>query len=646
MKNIFLSFALVALAGCATFGGLGAGKVKYPNAITPQAQAEFDSAKVLYEAQKLAESDAALARFTTTHPYTQLTDEARFLRGEIAFMRGNYSAAADLYRQAYSQIDSPAVGPKARLKAGLSLHRLGRNPEAIDAVAGMQRRHASQVLLLRADSVGVRASQALRRPLGEYVVWDLRVLDDYSRGAVGDGVGVEGERIVPEAEALDEVRRWVNDRSVTAAQVEAMPMKEMKGRRSGGYLMYKKALACHGEGNTDEATKLLKAYVSGYPKHEYYGAARLLMGELGGAAGELAGIAVGVILPLTGKNSLYGTSVLHGVECAIGLYQPCTGPGGVRLVVRDSASFPGGASAAVDDIARDKDVVAIVGPLESADAQGAAQRAQEQRIPLISLSQRRGVAEIGEYAFRNSTSPESEVRSLLDYAVGSRGWKRFFVIYPDTKMGGEYMTIFSQQAQEMGGKVVSSRSYKSGQLQFVSELRGRGAVETMAVSQTLDLSTSASYDAVFIPDSPWVVSSLMQVMMLSGDRKVQLLGIPRWNNPKFAELGGDYVDGAVFVDSFFKDSTEADAAAFIANIKGAYGGDVTFLEALGYDTMRMIYSAVKDRGAGGRESMRQALAAMQGFPGVAGVASFDAEGDAQRKMFVLTIQGGRIRAVK
>ncbi|MFA4974029.1 MAG: ABC transporter substrate-binding protein [bacterium] len=647
MKKIILALTLIALAaGCATFGGGGVGKAKYPNAITPPAQAEFDAAKALYDGQRLSDADAAFARFIADQPYTQLTDESRFLRGEITFMRGAYAAAAEAYRSAYSQIESPLVGPKARFKAAFSLHRLGRNDAALKELRGINRRQASRVLLLRADSLGVRASEALKRPLGEYVVWELWLLDDYSSAASAEGVGVEGERLVSEADALDAVRKWVADKGVTSSQVEILPLKEMKGKRSGGYAMYKQALAHHSEGNTAYAAKLLRSYTSSYPKHEYFGAAQLLMGELGGVVGEGAGIAVGVILPLSGKNALYGGSVLHGIECAIGLYQPCTGPGGVRLVVRDSASLPGGAVAAVDEIAQDRDVIAIIGPLESADAFAAAQRAQELKIPIVSVSQRKGVAEIGEYTFRNSTSQESEMRTLLDYAIGTRGWKRFFVIYPDNKMGGEYRVLFSEQAGKMGGKVVSTRSYKQGQLQFVNDLRGRGAVETMAVSNTLDLSTSAAYDAVFIPDSPWVVGSLMQVLMLSGDKKVQLLGVPRWNNPKLVERGGEYVEGAVFVDSFFKGSPDGEASSFAANIRGAYGVEATLLEALGYDTMRMIYAAANEKGASGRESMKDALSGTQGFPGVAGNTSFDGNGDAQRRMFLLTVSGGQIRAVK
>jgi len=645
MRRALLLVCLFSiLSGCAGMGGPR--HVRYPNAVTPEAQAEFSAAKDLYMQRSFARADKALAQFIASAPYTQLTDEARFLRGEIAFIRKDYGAAVTNYRQAFSEIESPMVAPKARFKSALALHRLGRNAEAIGEVDGMYRRDASAVLRLRADSLGAVASKSAGKGLNDSVVWYLRVLDDYSEGATGSGAGLPGERIVTEAEALDAVRTWVNDKSVRAAQVETLPLKSMKGKRSGGYATYKLALAYHSEGNTDRAASLMKSFISGYPKHEYYAAARLLMGEMGGEIGDGAGVAVGVVLPLSGRYGVYGNSVLHGIECAIGLYEPCVGPGGVRLVVRDSASFPGGAVAAIEDIAKDRDVVAIIGPLQSAVAVAAARRANELGVPIISLSQREGVAELGEFAFRNSASMDSEVRTLLDYAIGRRKWKRFYVIYPDNRKGNEYYRLFSAQAEEMGGKVVSVRSYKPGQLQFVSDLRGRGAVEQVTMDSAIDLSTGVSYNAVFIPDSPWVVGSLLQMMMLSGDKRIQLLGIPRWNNPKFVERGGEYVEGAVFVDSFNKNAEDGYVGSFVTRFSEAYGVAPTLLEALGYDTMSMITASVRERGALGRGSMQSALAGMKGFQGVAGITTFDQNGDAKRKMYVLTISGGRIRSVK
>ncbi|MFH1831141.1 MAG: ABC transporter substrate-binding protein, partial [Pseudomonadota bacterium] len=645
MKKILICCCLIAvLSSCATGGPR---RVQYPNAVTPESQLAFDAARQLYLNHKIVAADSAFASFITDFPYTELTDEAHFLRGEIAFTQNKYSAAVDHYRSSFSQIDSPLVAPKARFKAALALYKMRRYQEALSELKNINRHDASAVLSLRADSLGVYASREANKSRSESIIWYLGLLDDYSEGATKSAAtGVPGEKIVPEAEAELFVKEWIEDRSVAAEDVEALSMKEMKGKRSGGFVLYKLALTYHSSGDSAYAKRLLKNFISGYSKHEYYGAARLLMSELGGEVGEAAEIAVGVVLPLSGRYAVYGESVLHGIECAIGLYEPCVGPGGVRLVVRDSASTVGGAPAAVEDIANDKEVVAIIGPLESSQAPAAAKKAQELGMPLISLSQRSGIVEIGDYTFRNSASTQSEISTLVDYAIDKKGWKRFFVIYPENRKGAEYYRLFSNAVKDKGGKVVVSKSYKPRQLQFVSELRGRGAVE-LATEQAVDLNPQGvSFNAIFIPDSHWVVGSLLQMMTLSGDQKVQLLGISRWNDPELVKRGGEYVEGALFASSFFKEAPDPIVSSFVTSFHQAYNVEPTLLEALGFDTMRMITSAVRERGALHRTSMRDALSRTSNFSGVAGSTTFDELGDAKRRMWILTVQGGRIKAIQ
>lgn len=647
MKRAMLVLCLaVILGGCATGGG--SRHVRYPNAVTPEEQASFERAKQLYLSRKFAAADRAFATFIETEPYTELTDEARFLRGEIAFTRRHYAEAIAYYHSAYSQLASPFVEPKARFKAALAMYYRRKYSDALTELKGIDRRDASAILRLRADSLGVQVATALKTTSTEKARWYLGVLDDYADGATAAAAkGVPREKIVSEAAAELFVKEWVQDKNVTAQDVLTLPLEQMKGKRSGGFAMYKLGLAYHAAGDTDRARRTIKDFLSGYPKHEYYGAGRLLLGEMGGEVGEAANVAVGVVLPLSGRYKVYGESVLHGVECAIGLYEPCVGPGGVRLVVRDSASTVGGAQAAVEEIAQDKEVVAIVGPLQSSQAPSAVAKAQDLGVPIISLSQRKGITQAGGYAFRNSASTDSEIETLVDYAMQKKKWKRFYVIYPDNAKGSEYFRLFSTAVQDKGGRVVLSKSYQPKQLTFVSELRGRGAVEQGVVEQTVDFDPKGvAYDAIFIPDSHWVVGSLMQMMALSGDRKFQLLGISRWNDPELVRRGGEYVEGSVFVTSFFRSAPDPIVSSFVTKFSQAYGVQPTLLEALGYDTMRMITAAVRERGASGRSSMRDALARTNNFSGVAGKTTFDDVNDARRRMWVLTVRGGQIEAVR
>jgi branched-chain amino acid transport system substrate-binding protein len=112
------------------------------------------------------------------------------------------------------------------------------------------------------------------------------------------------------------------------------------------------------------------------------------------------------------------------------------------------------------------------------------------------------------------------------------------------------------------------------------------------------------------------------------------------------QRGGEYVEGAIFVTSFFRGAPDPVVSSFVSRFTQAYGVEPTLLEALGYDSMRMITNAVTERGAFRRNSMRDALSKTEDFAGVAGRITVDEVGDAKRRMWVLTVRGGNIEALQ
>lgn len=655
MKYITLLLVLaMVLAACAGLPG----KAHYPNPVTPEMKGRFDSANVLYQARRFSEADRALEGIITDFPYTEITDISRFLRGEIAFTRKDYSTALSFYQQAVSQVVSPSVAPKAYFKAALSLYRLGRPQDAVSELAKIDRRTTSAVLKIRIDSLGARVSRASGMSPNASVVWYLNLLDDYADATDISPYGIAPDELIQETDALTEVRRWMGDGGVTIAQIDALPLKEMKGKKSGGFAAYKRALVLHTTGDTKGARKQLESYLTTYPKHESYSAARLLLGEMGGAIGEGAGVVIGVILPLTGKYAVHGESALHGIECAAGVYEPCEGPAGIKIVVKDSESTPGGVIGAVDELA-DEGVVAIIGPLLSSSALEAARSAQEKGIPMISLSQRDGIAQVGDYTFRNSVSDAAEISTLAAYAVGEMGLKHFFTIYPPSRKGGEYKNLFAESVKALGGNINGSQLFSPSVRIADDELRGRGAVEFKAWAgveprrqeegQAIDFSAIGDRcEAIFIPDSVATAGYIAKRLELSAATKgnLKFLGISRWGDQKLIERAGPSLEGAVFVDSFYKNAPDVYVQTFITRFRTAYGIEPTLLEALGYDSMRILISAVQEKGAHRRESVRNALARVSSFPGVAGKTSFDEQGDARRELWVLRIKGGQIQIAK
>jgi branched-chain amino acid transport system substrate-binding protein len=635
---------IITVAALITFAALNVNaagsRPDYPENVSPEIKQSFDAADQLYRSGDKKAADQAFEQFIANHEYNQLTDAARFLRGEIRFEKKKYDEALPFYRAATEGIYSPLITPNAHLKSGLALYHLKNYGAAIDEVSKISRQDTSPDVLVRADSVGLLAGKESGWPSKRLVRFALFLVDDYI-DLGGSTDKLKGySNIVSEKDAHDFVTNWINDTTVVQSDIDALPTASYAKKPSGGYLLYKEALVARQDGDMKKATKLLKRFTGGYPKNSYYATATAQLSESSARAG-ISGFKIGVILPLSGKYRVFGESVLHGIECAVGLYTPCEGPKDMQLVVKDSRGSPAAAAEAVDALAEEK-VEAIIGPMLSATVTSAANRAQQIGIPLIALSQRGGIAEIGDFIFRNSVTSKSQVSSLVDYTVKQKKMKRFFILFPNNRMGEEFRDLFSMAAKDAGGIVVSSQSYNPRSQDIVSELRGL-QFHTGNIDMTQEKGKRA-YDAIFLPGSAWAATVIAPMLEMREVTGVQLLGTMRWNDPNFYKRGGKYLNGAIFVVAFDRGSNDLATHEFVDRFTQAYKVEPTLLEALGYDSMKLVLAA-SAQGARSRPSIRDILKGISSYRGVTGELKVDENGEIERKLTIMQIKNGKAAAV-
>lgn len=379
---------------------------------------------------------------------------------------------------------------------------------------------------------------------------------------------------------------------------------------------------------------------------------------------------IGVVLPLSGKYKLYGESVLHGIECAAGVVQPCTSPIRVDLVVKDSKGEPNVAATAVEELVQQDQVIAILGPLMSKEIEAAAQKAQDLKVPLVSLSQKDSVTSVGDYIFRVALNATSQVQTIVDYAVKQKGLKQFGILYPRNAYGETFRMTFNDIVTKAGGQVVAEKSYGEEVVNIVDATaqqhdgissapktglgtdgtyHGPGAkggtsagvdVTTGVVTARPRIPSISGVEAVFIPDSYRAVVNIMKYGSPNAFSGMQLLGTNRWNESGLMDAGSQ-VEGAVFVDAFFANSQDIGIQQFVDTFRQAYQLTPTVLEAQGFDAARLMMKGIEN---GGRKpsSMRGALAKMANVKGLTGRISFNANRDAQKQLVLLTVSGGSI----
>ncbi len=393
---------------------------------------------------------------------------------------------------------------------------------------------------------------------------------------------------------------------------------------------------------------------------------------------------VGVAVPLTGKFKAWGEAILQGVALAI----PEGGP--IQVVAKDTRGEPDGAAEAVSQLAAEG-AVAIVGGVTNAEAQRAAAAAQQEGVPLLSLSKVEGITEGRPYVFRLMLTARAQAQALADLAVQRRGLRQAVILFPEIPYGTELKAAFGAEVESRGGAVTRTVGYEADRTNFaplVKELVGRAQVERRAdwreiqrnVAKEIqdpyrrakalekarkELAPIVEFDLIFVPDfarsvtllapalaaedvvtacdpaevariqkvSPWVV------------RPVLLLGGNGWDDPAIVEKAGRYVECAIFVDGFFPASERPATKRFVEAFQTVHARAPSILEASAHDAAAMIGAAMA-QGASGRKEMRDALASQKPFPGATGEVSFDARGEPVRELFFLTVDKGAIREMR
>ena len=357
---------------------------------------------------------------------------------------------------------------------------------------------------------------------------------------------------------------------------------------------------------------------------------------------------LGVILPLSGRYAAFGEQALKGILLAadtFGTTFELNKGLSLEIIVKDTKDDPLASERAVEELAADKDVMGIIGPLLSVTAMGAARKAQELKLPIITLSQKQGLTGAGDYVFRNFLVPAEQAKAVADYAINKLNCIKFAILYPDSAYGIELANSFKEEIKKGNGIVAAEEQYKEGQTYF-----GKEVVRLFKIKETekkegrrllKTFETTVAVDALYIPDYFDIIGLIAPHLAYYNVKDVKLLGSNGWNSPKLVELAGKYVEGAVFTDGFFTGSKREAVSRFINDFKNLYGTEPGIIAAQAYDATRMMAEAILS-GNGKRDEARNYLANLKKFRGVTGDIAFDSNREAIKELFILSVKKGQI----
>ena len=359
---------------------------------------------------------------------------------------------------------------------------------------------------------------------------------------------------------------------------------------------------------------------------------------------------LGVILPLSGNHQPFGERVLQGIQLAI---KEAEIPGKIPLIslaIRDSKGNPWEAEKAVEELVNKEKVMAILGPLLSIDVDRAAKKAQQFKVPLLTLSQKELTAYKGDFVFQNSLIPSEQIQTLAEYSTQVLGLRTFAVFYPNSPYGLYFKNLFSQEIARKGGKVLGAVIYQEEQTDFTYEIKGffkiEGTQKTDARKKREDeFKAGFSVEGLFIPDTHDRVGTILSQMAFYDIKGLTFLGTSAWNSPGLISMGGKAAEGAIFVDAFFKKDPSPLVIRFVQEFQKTYQRDPEILEALGYDAAKFIKDILQAKLISSPLQLKEEIQKIQNFQGVSGLKGFGEDGKAIRTLTLLKVDKGQIKQI-
>ncbi|MBK7550334.1 MAG: penicillin-binding protein activator [Syntrophaceae bacterium] len=320
------------------------------------------------------------------------------------------------------------------------------------------------------------------------------------------------------------------------------------------------------------------------------------------------------------------------------------------LRIEDYEGRPEEAARAVERLAAEPGVMAIIGPPEADAARAAAEAAQAAQIPLLVLGPVDLPGVPREFVFSELRSDRREAVALASYAVKDLGLSRLAIFHPSHAYGTSMAGAFREEALRLGAKVRRVQAYRTDQTDFSAEIRKLAAfrnprppTKKRGVEAAKPAPAPAlDFDALYIPDAFSRLQMILPQLSFHDVRGVQLLGTSLWYSPEGIRREADFFEGAILTAPFFAESDKPAVRDFADTIFGATGREPDYREALAFDTARMLGETLRDRAVRDRRSLLVRLKQIESFEGVTGRVSVSKTGEMRRRPFILKVEGKSI----
>ena len=346
-------------------------------------------------------------------------------------------------------------------------------------------------------------------------------------------------------------------------------------------------------------------------------------------------IKVGGNLEMTGGSASFGISSKNAIELA---FKNINDKGGINgkkleLVVADNKSEAAEATNAMQKLVSQDKVVAVIGPnLSSAT------------IAAGAINNGSKVLDIAPMA----TNPNVTV----DPATGKTKEYNFHACFIDP-FQGTVMANFAKndlQATKAAILIDNSSDYAKGLAAFFKEnfIKNGGTVvaEESYLQKDTDFKATLTKIKAAAPDILYVPGYYQEVGMIVKQGRemgieIHMAGGDGWDSAKLPEIAGKAALNNTYFSSLYSpDDDSALNKAFVSEYEKAYKVKPDVFAALAYDSALLVAEAIKNAGDTDPVKIAQSMAKINGFQGVSGTVTFDAQHNPVKSAVIIEHKDG------
>ncbi|MDS0527947.1 ABC transporter substrate-binding protein [Clostridium sp. SHJSY1] len=341
-------------------------------------------------------------------------------------------------------------------------------------------------------------------------------------------------------------------------------------------------------------------------------------------------IKIGAMGPLSGSASTYGISVQEGTQLLEKEVNDAGGINGkkIKFVFQDDQADPNSSMQAFNKLVDDEKVCSILGPVTSGATLAVAPNATSRSIPMLTptATEPTITKNGGDFMFRGCFVDSFQGDVLAKYSSETLKSKTAAVLY---NSGSDYSKgiadTFKTKFEETGGTVSEFLSYSSDK-------------ETDFKAQLTTIKSS-NPDIIVLPDYYNVVGLIAKQARGMGIQS-QFLGGDGWESEELTKIGGDAVNGALYINHYYSGDESSAVKTFVESYKKEYNKEPDSFAALGYDNAKLLVKAIEKAGKTDGVAIKDALASIE-IESVTGKIKFDSDRNAVKGAVIIKVDGGK-----